>query len=128
MGRVVHFEIHGAEPEKLAAFYRSVFGWQVSKLPNMEYWLVVTGDETAPGINGGILKRRGTGPVEGQSTNAYVCTIETGAIDQDLKRGTQEGGSIVVPKMVIPGVGWVAYLKDPAGNTFGLHQRDKSAR
>ena len=33
-----------------------------------------------------------------------------------------------LPKMPIPGVGWLAYLKDTEGNVFGLMQSDPSAK
>jgi hypothetical protein len=32
-----------------------------------------------------------------------------------------------VPKMPVPGVGWLAYAKDPDGNIFGMMQTDASA-
>jgi uncharacterized protein len=28
----------------------------------------------------------------------------------------------VVPKMAVPGTGWLAYCTDPEGNTFGILQ------
>lgn len=31
MNRVVHFEIHAADPERAAAFYRAVFDWDVKE-------------------------------------------------------------------------------------------------
>ena len=41
---------------------------------------------------------------------------------------TAAGGQIVVPKMAIPGVGWVAYGMDPHGVLFGIYRQDESAR
>ena len=37
------------------------------------------------------------------------------------------GGAIAVPKMPIPGVGWLAYGKDTEGNIFGIMQSDPTA-
>jgi predicted enzyme related to lactoylglutathione lyase len=37
------------------------------------------------------------------------------------------GGAVAVPKMAIPGVGWLAYCTDPEGNIFGLMQDDPNA-
>jgi len=31
MNRVVHFEVHAADPERAAGFYRRVFGWDVKE-------------------------------------------------------------------------------------------------
>jgi predicted enzyme related to lactoylglutathione lyase len=30
--------------------------------------------------------------------------------------------------MAVPGVGWMAYFKDPDGNMFGMMERDESAK
>ena len=30
--------------------------------------------------------------------------------------------------MAIPGVGWLAYAEDPAGNVFGIMEPDTSAK
>jgi hypothetical protein len=40
----------------------------------------------------------------------------------------RKGGKTVVPKMVIPGVGHVAYCRDPEGNIFGLFEDDQTER
>ncbi len=51
MGRVVHFEIHGDDPERAAEFYRGVFGWEISKWDGpVDYWLVTTGEDSEPGV------------------------------------------------------------------------------
>ena len=34
----------------------------------------------------------------------------------------------IQPKMPIPGMGWVAYYKDPDGNIFGMIQNDQKAK
>jgi uncharacterized protein len=31
MPRVVHFEIHAADPDRLVAFYEAVFGWTLKR-------------------------------------------------------------------------------------------------
>ena len=39
----------------------------------------------------------------------------------------QAGGTVVAPKMAVPGVGWTAYFADPEGNAFGVMQFDADA-
>ena len=34
---------------------------------------------------------------------------------------------MIVPKMPVPGVGWLAYCKDLDGNAFGIMQSDPAA-
>jgi catechol 2,3-dioxygenase-like lactoylglutathione lyase family enzyme len=56
MPRVVHFEIYADDPEAVCPFYEDVFGWQIKKWNGpQEYWLVTTGGEGEPGINGGMM-------------------------------------------------------------------------
>jgi predicted enzyme related to lactoylglutathione lyase len=38
------------------------------------------------------------------------------------------GGQCVVPKMPIPGIGWLAYFKDTEGHIFGVMQSDAAAK
>src|SRR5438128_828489 len=73
--RVSHFEIHADDPERAIKFYSDLFGWQFKKRDGpMPYWLVTTGPDSEPGINGGLMKRMGPGPADMQLVNAYVCT------------------------------------------------------
>lgn len=127
MPRIVHFEIHAEDPERAMRFYSAVFDWKFTTWGS-DYWPVTTGPDGQPGINGGLLKRRGPAPQEGQPVNAFVCTIDVPALDDYLARVLQNGGTLALPKMAVPGVGWLAYAKDTEGNIFGLMQMDSSAR
>jgi predicted enzyme related to lactoylglutathione lyase len=127
MSRVVHFEIHASQPETLVEFYASLLGWKFSKWGTVDYWLIETGAADQPGINGGLLPRRGAGPLEGQAVNSYICTAGVAALDETMAKATSLGASIAHPKMPIPGVGWLAYIKDPDGNILGLMQPDEKA-
>ena len=126
MNRVVHFEIHAENPESAIQFYQEVFGWKFQSWGGpVEYWMIDTGDHEAPGINGGLVRRRGT--IDGETVIAYVCTIEVESIDQTVKAVGKNGGQVVLPKMPIPGVGWLVYCKDNQGNIFGMMQNDPKA-
>jgi uncharacterized protein len=61
MPRVVHFEIHAVDPERAISFYKKMFSWTFQKWEGpMPYWLITTGNDNEPGINGGLLPRQGT--------------------------------------------------------------------
>lgn len=128
MPRVIHFEIHADEPERAIRFYTDLFGWQFTSWNGpLPYWLITTGPDGTPGINGGLMKRHH--PLSGHdAVIAYVCTVHVDDLDQSLTRGFELGGTVALPKMPIPGVGWLAYLKDPEGNVFGLMQADAAAK
>jgi predicted enzyme related to lactoylglutathione lyase len=128
MPRVVHFEIHAENPERAIQFYNGLFAWEFTRWPGgtEEYWLVKTGPSEQPGIDGGLVRRRG--PLDGQAVTAFVCTVDVPSIDATLAAVPQRGGTIALPKMPIPGVGWLAYAKDTEGNIFGFMQADPGAR
>lgn len=124
MNRVVHFEIYTDDPKTVQPFYQDVFGWRFQKFEGgpMEYWLVATGDDKQPGINGGLMRSR-----EGQNPGT-LNTIGVSSLDASIKKIEQSGGKICVPKMAIPNVGWLAYAADPAGNVFGIIEPDTDAK
>ena len=96
MSRVIHFEIPAADPERALKFYHKVFGWKFDKWAGpMEYWMVTTGVDGVPGINGGMLKK--PGPVS-VTTN----TIGVESVDVAIEAATSAGGKLVMPKSPIP--------------------------
>ena len=128
MPRPIHFEIQAENTERAIKFYRDLFGWEFSQWGKEPYWLVKTGEKGTPGIDGGLLPRRGPGPADMQAVNAFVCTVDVADCDAMAKKVAEAGGSVVVPKMPIPTVGWLAYAKDTEGNIFGFMQMDANAR
>lgn len=127
--RVIHFEIHATDPVKTQEFYQNVFNWQFMKWDGTaEYWMITTGDEDKPGINGGMMKRPEAAIIGEQKPGAYVCTVDVTSIDEVLAKVTQHGGTIVMPKKAVTGIGWFSYCKDVDGNLFGVMQQDSSVK
>jgi hypothetical protein len=121
MNRFTHFELATDDLEKTAAFYRDVFGWHIQKWDGpVDYWLVTTGDTSSVGINGGLM------PTSGEFRGT-VNTIEVSDIDAAIAKVLAHGGTMVLEKDAIPGVGYQAYFKDNAGIIVGLHQADANA-
>jgi len=82
MNRVTHFEIYTDDPEAVQPFYQGVFGWKFNKFEGgpIEYWLVTTGDDKDPGINGGITR-----PREGQNSgtlNTIAAELLSSAVEE----------------------------------------------
>lgn len=127
MARVVHFEIQASKPKDLIAFYEALFAWKFQQWGANDYWLILTGADGQPGINGGLLPRRGPPPAEGQAVNCFVCTVEVDSVDDVLATAVSLGAIVAVPKMPIQGVGWLAYFKDPDGNLVGITRKDAKA-
>jgi predicted enzyme related to lactoylglutathione lyase len=129
MPRVVHFEIHASDPERAVKFYTTLFGWEITKWDGpSDYWLVRTGSPDQRGIDGGLLRRHGPGPAEMQAVNSFVCTVDVPNVDDYFAKAQSAGGTVALPKMLIPGVGWLAYVKDTEGNILGMMQMDAGAK
>jgi predicted enzyme related to lactoylglutathione lyase len=63
-----------------------------------------------------------------QPVNAYVCTTAVASVDDSLAKALSSGGTLALAKMPVPGVGWLAYVKDTEGNILGLIQMDPVAK
>jgi predicted enzyme related to lactoylglutathione lyase len=122
MPRAVHFEIHADDVQRAAEFYLATFGWKVDKWDGpAEYWLLTTGDDSQPGINGGLMKRM-------DPSGRVYNSIDVPSVDEYSSKVEEYGGKLVLPKMPIPGVGYLAYCQDTEGNIFGIVQFDKTAK
>ena len=131
MSRPVHFEIQADDVERAREFYGTVFGWSFedySAITGSPYWGVVTGEQSEPGIDGGLLQRPAPAPAPEQGTNAYVCTIGVEDYDTTHEAIEKAGGTVALPKQALPGMAWQGYYLDTEGNTFGVHQPDPEAR
>src|SRR5882724_5645686 len=102
MSRVIHFEIHAGDAERAINFYEKLFGWTFQKWDGpMPYWLIITGPDDKPGINGGLVLRQGE--IDGQAVIAYVCTVDVDALDSSIATAEANGAVIALPKMAVPG-------------------------
>lgn len=121
MPRVIHFEIPADDAGRASRFYEQALGWKITKWDGpMDYWFIETGDPSQPGIDGGLMVRN-------TPEEVVVNTVDVDDVDAYVGRVTAAGGSVVMTKHAIPGVGWLAYVKDTEGNLFGLMQGDESA-
>lgn len=120
MDKVVHFEVPVDDLERAKAFYSSMFGWQLTDYPGMDY----TGATTTPidesfqptepgGINGGIVARS-------DEVKVPLITVGVSSIDACLDQVAAAGGGVVRAKTEIPNMGYFAYVTDSEGNTVGL--------
>lgn len=110
---IVHFEIPANDVEKLAGFYRSLFGWKVERSPGpMEYWLIETAPE-GQGVNGGMMRRE----AQEQVVTNYI-SVES--VEDFSRKVAQLGGKVVMPKQEVPEMGYFAICLDPEGNCFGI--------
>jgi len=113
----VHVEFHSNAPEKTKSFLESVFGWKFQEFPEMKY---STFD--APSSPGGGLQQAQNMPA---GVVDYILSTD---IENTLRKITSSGGSIVMPKNEIPGMGYFAVFQDPTGITLALYEAKAQPR
>jgi len=125
--RPVHFEIHAADPERCASFYRDVFGWEIERIQAFEYWLVRTGEGRARD------RRRDPAPDgrEPGSRRAHARgRFGADRAGERRRRGDREDPRCRrhrgAPEAQHPGIGLLAYWKDTESNLFGVLQPEGS--
>jgi hypothetical protein len=127
MPRVIHFEIVADKPERAMKFYKEVFGWEFNKWNGpQDYWLVKTGEDSQPGINGGLTPKRNQD--DANTSGRVTNTIDVPSVDEFSTKITMGGGKVVSPKMAIPGIGYLAICEDTEGILFGIIQSDRNAK
>jgi len=110
------FEIPANDLARAQQFYETIFGAALihqAAWPNLAIF-----PYQKPGISGAIAHGEEFKPT-GDGVIIYLnCD---GKFDAVLNRVEDAGGTIVEPKNHLPGVGWVAQIRDSEGNRIGLH-------
>jgi predicted enzyme related to lactoylglutathione lyase len=109
---VVHWEIEARDPERQAAFYKELFGWDVGEGPIMDIAPGLGGPE--PGPAGHI--RQGDVP----GVRLYVQVRELRA---SLARAAELGAKVLFEPFDVPGGPTIAAVEDPEGTPLMLVQQ-----
>ncbi|MDH3689381.1 MAG: VOC family protein [Gammaproteobacteria bacterium] len=122
-----YFDFTVKDLEQAKAFFRHVFNWRFEKFPMpYDYYRIQAGAEGEPGIDGGIGAIADT-PTSGGRPLTQV-TIPVPNLDACIARVEQNGGTVIEPKMPIPGIGWFAACAEPGGLLFGVMEADPRAK
>ena len=111
---VVQWQIVAKEPDLVARFYATLFGWTVNASNALGYRMLETGSPR--GIAGGVWPS----PPEGH--NLVQLFVEVDDIDAFITKASALGASVIVPKSELPDGDALAIVLDPAGLSFGLYR------
>ncbi|HKJ50023.1 MAG TPA: VOC family protein [Gammaproteobacteria bacterium] len=125
MNPVVHFEIPYDDPERIAGFYRSAFGWRTQMLGEEmgNYILATTAEaDVRPGspagaIDGGFYPKKPDWP--SQHPSIVIAVDDIAAAMSAVERA---GGRVLGEPMSIPGIGRYVSFLDTEGNRSSLLQ------
>jgi predicted enzyme related to lactoylglutathione lyase len=116
---VVHFEIIGADGEKLQKYYSDLFGWDIDASNEMKYGIVAREGNTnaeGVGIGGGIA-----GAPEGYDGHVTFY-VEVPDAEAALAQAESLGGTRMMgPDEVMEGL-IIGLFTDPEGHTIGVIQ------
>ncbi len=111
---IVHVELPSQDWQAAGRFYSELFGWKINPMPELNYATFDPGD----GRGGGFPIADGEVNLPG----AVLIYVDTDDIEASLAQAEALGGTTVVPKTEIPGMGWFAVFTDPTGNRIALFQ------
>jgi len=111
------FAIHAEDVQRCRRFYEAVFQWRFEPWGPPDFYLVHTGDDGNPGIQG--LMHRRQQPRAAGGPNCFECTIAVGDLDAVTAAVKANGGRIIMEKAPVPTVGVLTKFEDTEGNVVG---------
>jgi uncharacterized protein len=118
-----YFDLTVSDVGQAKAFFEATLGWRFEKFDMpYEYYRIQAGSESEPGIDGGIGGVKETPLTEGRPMTQV--TVPVANLNEVVARVVANGGSVVEPRMPIPGIGWYATCAEPGGLKFGLIEAD----
>jgi len=128
MNQLTHFAIHAGRVKRAAAFYERVFNWKCKGYAEAG----VTDDEFVQifGEDGklyGAIQARKFNPLK-TDVLGFECSIDVADVDATAPSVESAGGTIVMRKTAIPGVGWIIKFLDTEGNLCCAVDYDRTAK
>lgn len=111
------FALHVDDVDRAVAFYEAVFGWRFSPWGPPGFYLIQTGPDDNPGVQGLMHKRHE--PRTGTGLNGLEPTFAVNDVDAVLAAVEAHGGTVTVRKAPIPTVGVLVRFLDTEGNDVG---------
>jgi len=122
MPTIVHFDLPADNPARAREFYTGLFGWKFIAPPGFpDFYLIETTDlEGKPALGGGMGKR-------GSPDQRIMNYLGVPSLEEYCRKVEQFGGTVIIPKMIVPKFGCMVVCRDTESNSFGLWQDDPGA-
>jgi len=117
-GALAWSDLETREPEKAAAFYKALFGWDIQSLNEgpMPYWQVNVDGQG----EGGIMPMPEMVPPGAPAF--WIDYFGTSDMGASVTKAESLGATALAPPMEVGGMVSFAVLADPSGATFALMQ------
>ncbi|HET6949656.1 MAG TPA: VOC family protein [Acidimicrobiales bacterium] len=124
-GHVAHVAINADDVERARRFYGAVFGWTFEPWGPPGFFHIRTGSGERPGLEAALQARRDL--VGGRPTTGFECTVAVDDVDAVTAAVIAGGGTVLMEKTTIAGVGDLVFFADPSGNVCGAMRYDPEA-
>lgn len=111
---VTRWQLVTRNPDRLAAFYAALCGWEIAADNALGYRTVDTGSER--GIGGGIW------PAPPAAPSFAQLFVEVDDVAATVERAAALGARVIVPPQLLPDGDELAILHDPEGIAFGVYR------
>ncbi|MFI6002725.1 VOC family protein [Streptomyces sp. NPDC051366] len=121
VGTLCWTELYTGDVQAAAAFYGSVFGWEISEMPfeGGSYTMVKAAGTPDDAAFGGLVPI-GSDPVEDAERPYWTPYFEVADCDVTAAKAEESGGKVRLSPVSMEGVGRFAKLADPYGARFAV--------
>jgi len=134
--QLAHFAINAEDLDEARRFYEAVFGWSFRAWGPPGFFQIDVGSEqgvpvgrqdngASPRVGAALQARRELLP--GARTVGFECTFAVPDVDATARAIVDHGGTILMERTTITGVGHLVWFADPAGNVVGAMTYDPAA-
>lgn len=114
--RISWLELASTDVPASAKFYADLFGWPIVRDEQMDYTMTAfEGEQTGVGFSR-------VDEAQGVMPGSVLVYVDVADVDATIARAKELGAPILMDKMEIPTVGWMAIFGDPGGNRIGVMQ------
>lgn len=117
--KIMWIELASTDIPASAKFYGDLFGWPIIRDEQMDYTMTgFEGDQTGVGFSPVNDEQSGA-----EAVGSVLVYVDVADIDASIARAKELDAPILLDKMEIPTVGWMAIFGDPGGNRIAVMQR-----
>lgn len=109
---VARWQIITKDPENHSAFYREVFGWEISADNPLNYRQATSGRDASP--DGGFW------PAPPEAPSFVQLHVQVEDVPAAVGRATEHGAEVIVPAQHLPDGEVMAVLRDSHGLPFAV--------
>jgi uncharacterized protein len=114
----VHIELSTDDIAKAKKFYKSLFDWKLTDMPDKGYTMINVGK----GTGGGMMKKQMP-----EQPTMWLPYVQVDSVKKAVTKAKKAGAAVMVEYQSIGEMGAIGVLADPTGAAFGVWEMGKAA-